>query len=324
MRIRSTALVLLCFVACGPPDLTSPACETVGEAPPGDVTSAAASCRAARARWDQLFDESAPGGRILLGVDTSAAVPHVEGGRWVLTLRTSEQIEELARTWSPDLPRAINPTSSYWRAIPHEVGHRMLAAAAYPDGFPRRADRYGTPLPDWFDEGVATWMEPPEQRRDRLAIAARHIDELPALETLLTMEHPTGREPARALFTETQTYYPCVGECPSRPRPDARMRVITRLWADGSTTVDTTFLEQGEESAEEAAAGLYYPASFTLVAYLRDTAGERAMRELRRRLVEDATDVNAVLGLSGLPDRMDELERAWRDWIREMSDRLES
>jgi hypothetical protein len=74
--------------------------------------------------------------------------------------------------------------------LPHEIAHLLLAARFFPESPAAPDGGYGTPFPDWLDEGVAIWAEPEENRRRRLeqarALPPARLD----LYSILSTPHP--------------------------------------------------------------------------------------------------------------------------------------
>jgi len=60
----------------------------------------------------------------------------------------------------------------------------------------------------------------------------------------------------------------------------------------------------------------FYPQSIAVLTFIYENGGEEAVRELTERLQADPRDDAALLGLPGLPDEMEELERGWEEWRR--------
>jgi hypothetical protein len=77
----------------------------------------------------------------------------------------------------------------------HELGHLWLIFWA--DGLDARpARRYGSSLPDWFDEGVACLLEGPKMHRAYAATLKRRVDggSAMSLEDLFACVHPDSKE----------------------------------------------------------------------------------------------------------------------------------
>lgn len=138
------------------------------------------SCRNARSAFAELLGDPVPPVRVVLweqqgyrmGVDGHTAVVF----------------------WPVDRTRAVLPEDA--AVLPHEIAHVLLAARF--DGAAGEAgaaeDGYGTPLPDWFEEGVAIWAEPRGQRAGRVAQARALPPERLELRSILRSSHPAAAD----------------------------------------------------------------------------------------------------------------------------------
>ncbi len=217
----------------------------------------------------------------------------------------------------------------------HEVGHMWLdpefEGIAHADTF---RTKYGTPAPDWFDEAWAVWAEavaPRQQRFDQF-----RSDATPSLATLVTMRHPvqaqndakqaSPRTTAGSTTYETVVIDPCSGNCdylPDSLRGKVMSRTITRA-PDGRVDTTTIWTDRATSAAAQAAAQQsveaehFYPLSYSLLRYIRETGGEAAVRELIARYRADTTPrVDALAGLPGLPAGIDALEQGWLAFLAE-------
>jgi len=201
MMMGSVALTLLLAVA-GPvvPASGAPIVAAVDElvatgscrvSGPGtaapDAPRARAACETARARFAELFGEPVPGVRVVLREQFGYRTG-VQGGWAVIYWPTDAAMRRVVRPVSA----AGTYADAQWREVlPHEIAHALLAARFYgDDDAPMPRGGYGTPLPDWLDEGVAIWAEPLKSREKRLAQAralpAARLD----LQTILSSPHP--------------------------------------------------------------------------------------------------------------------------------------
>ncbi|HEX7049193.1 MAG TPA: hypothetical protein VF188_03190 [Longimicrobiales bacterium] len=167
-------------------------CEVVGaDAAPADVARARAACETARARFAELFGAPVPGVRVILQ-DRAGYRTGTQGARAAVVWPTSEAMTARVEGGAA----AERHVAMQWREVlPHEIAHTLLAARFFPEetgegaGDPEGAV-YGTPLPDWLDEGVAIWAEPLESRRRRLAQARALPEARRDLRAILTSTHP--------------------------------------------------------------------------------------------------------------------------------------
>jgi hypothetical protein len=217
----------------------------------------------------------------------------------------------------------------------HEVGHRWLYAefdgVAHADTF---TAKYGTPAPDWFDEGWAVWAEGSAQRTQRME--RMPLDVAPSLAALVTMRHPIQAQrdleppstPAEAgKFSISSTVVaPCTGDCSYLPdsalgkyfvstvtrSPSGRMDT-TNVYLDSTQMAARTRISKGTFEAEH-----FYPLTYSLLRYIRETGGEAAVRALLDRYRADPTPrVEALAGLPGLPASTEALERGWHAFLKE-------
>ncbi len=180
-------------------DATAPCeIETTGVTPErasemeADVKRALAACDAARERFAGLFGDPVPEVRVVLW-DRPRYRAGVQRGRALLFWPSSHAMA--ART-----PHGVaeEHVAAQWREVlPHELAHVLLAARFFGDGQGAAPSGYGTPLPDWLDEAVAIWAEPPASRRARVERALALPDEWLDLPTILASPHPaTGKAAA--------------------------------------------------------------------------------------------------------------------------------
>lgn len=153
-----------------------------------DAFRAFEACAVARERFAELMGHPVPEVRVVVesrrGYRAGTAA-----GRAVILWPSSASMAARARA-SGGADQAAGHVAAQWREVlPHEIVHALLATRFYPDGdLPEEG--YGTPLPDWLEEGAAIWAEPARSRRSRLATAR----ELPRvqrdLRAILEGEHP--------------------------------------------------------------------------------------------------------------------------------------
>jgi hypothetical protein len=211
----------------------------------------------------------------------------------------------------PDLESFV--AQEWSETLPHEIAHVMLAADFFPEEAAGVPGRYGTPLPDWFDEAVAIWAEPDSVREARLAQARRHLQKIPALAELQGYVHPLRDDPASR--SRTVTLYPCPRAelCPARPRWQEAMRVTTWIDRVGQEHADTVYYP-GMPPEENPAAEHFYPLALAMLQYVWDRGGHTAVDALEQRLRAEPNAREPLLGLPGLPRDPETLEADWRRW----------
>lgn len=191
--MKLTTLTLCIFAAAAPSPLRGQACEVAGgSAGARELDRALLACHTARERFADLFEGPVPEVRVRIW-DEPGYRGGVQSGRAVVFWPSE-------RAMASHEARSAEFRADPWREVlPHEIAHVLLAARFYGrhvDGAGESA--YGTPFPDWLDEGVAIWAEPAESRRDRL----RGARKLPArrrdLRTIVLASHPASGD-ARVL-----------------------------------------------------------------------------------------------------------------------------
>jgi len=186
---RVTALVLAALAASGASEAAEPGCDVVGDVAATDRRRALEACGAAQERFAELFGAPVPEVVIYLE-DRSGYRTGVRGGRAILVWPTTRAM--VGRLSGPRDAVAAHVAEQWRDVLPHEIAHVLLAARFFRDG--ARSPGYGTPFPDWFDEGVAIWAESPAQREARLAQARALPEELRALSGILGSAHPAARD----------------------------------------------------------------------------------------------------------------------------------
>lgn len=235
-----------------------------------DADRARRTCEYARARFSELFGETAPAARVVLWPQVGYRVA-TQGRAAVAFWPTTQTLAE--RFGSGDVAKA-RVEDQWHNVLPHEITHALVAAHFFGSEREPRQGGYGSPFPDWLDEGAAIWAESEDNRRYRLEDFRNLPEEWKDLRAILAMPHPALGNAAAFAARD------------GGPIPRDRA-----LWA-------------------------FYPQSFAVVTFIFDAGGSEAFRELARRLVEDPTDLEALAGLPGLPDTMDEVAAAWDAWRR--------
>ena len=331
LRLRrwlARAGLVLAIGACGSsPAHTSPTCEVAGEAGAEDVARARAACEQARARYAELFGVAAP--RVLVQLsDKPSYLIFVRDGRWALRWPNTETLMAVGRQLgyrpspgSSDLSLDEWVSSQWEQVLPHEIGHTLLNSALKLENRPNPAGQYGTPLPDWFDEGVAVWMEPDRYRTQRLSQVMRNGEAAPELDVFLSKRHPYAVAQLngwRRTVTERRTTGRCTGVCSRR---DERTRRIT-LAVDtlGRLSADTAYVEA---SADAATAGReldsFYSPALAVLTYIHARGGAPTARRLLDRLRSSSPGAHTITGLPGLPGDASALQADWARWWRSVS-----
>jgi hypothetical protein len=188
--MMSYALLGLMLLASPEPDAAMDdscgAVDETGSAAVEIVQNARAACETARTRFRELFGDPVPDARIVFwdrpGYDVGLA-----GDVAVVFWPASGVMPE--HGGGPG-PAEVAARAQWQDMFPHEISHALLAARFYPTGGSGNHGGYGTPLPDWLDEGVAIWAESTEHRAARI----EHARALPAAERdlrgILAEKHP--------------------------------------------------------------------------------------------------------------------------------------
>lgn len=169
-------------------DADPPACSVSGSAAErGDDALAIAACARARHRFELLFGTPAPRSHVVL---------HDEPGYEVALVR------DVGVVFWPNSGALPRDAPAAWRnlqwaeVLPHELMHALTMAHFFADGDAVDPGGYGTPLPDWFEEGIAIWGEPESTRTARLAQARQLPPQRLRLQAILEGRHPVAANPA--------------------------------------------------------------------------------------------------------------------------------
>ena len=301
-----TLLFCSTIAACALPAASTEGCAVRGRAPQADVVRAEAACANVRRRFAATIGRP-PEGTIVLS-DEQGLVTWTEGGRWTLTWPTTSRLS----AGSAGLGSTpVDFVARQWEdVLPHEIGHIMLAAWLYLPGRPLAGD-YGTYLPDWVDEAVAIAMEPERTRAFRLSQTSAFPS--PDLASLLSLPHPGATSRGDAFSTSAVISRPCSGPC-DRARPDDTRVITSRVFRDGRTSVDTTWVA-GDHRLETDSVARFYTLAYALWAYIEHRGGRSSITTLLERLRAAPSDSRALAGLPGLPRTLPEIERDWRAWV---------
>lgn len=179
--------LLLAGTPITPADSSSKTCEVTADgASRRDVERARAACEIARGRFGELFGEPVPAVRILIE-DRDGYRTGLANGKAAVLWPSTRAMRARVGTGA----RADGHIALHWDEIlPHEISHVLLAARFFPDAHGSARAPYGSPLPDWIDEGVAIWAEPETSRETRIAQARALPPERRDLVSILTTPHP--------------------------------------------------------------------------------------------------------------------------------------
>ncbi|HEX8211067.1 MAG TPA: hypothetical protein VF584_12915 [Longimicrobium sp.] len=329
------AALLLVLGACGssPPP---PTCDVAGQAPAADLELARSACERARASYTDLFGVPAPPMRVYLS-ERPVVGAQFEQGWWALRWPTSATLETVGRKLDyPPTGAGQYDSLEGWLAdirdsvLPHEIGHLFLATVIGVTDLPpgsahHGATRdYGTPLPDWFDESVAMWMEPRANRDARLARVMGAAQSPPSIAAVLATPHPSGGVAAtrwRRTVTIRTNVGPCKGVC--NPADDRIPKITATVDSLGRASVDTAYLDPEDGSALDAGmADTFYAPALAVMTYLRDRGGAAATTQLLKRLRQDMASRAQLAGLPGIPSDSAALQADWEAWWKSTSERL--
>ena len=309
VRLALLALLPPALLACGLHRGEPRDCVVSGRGPNGDFDLARKACARVELRFAELFGTRAPTGGLLLSREPGIA-SEAGYGKWHLRWPVSARLREAAKS----LGKNDGSVMEEWETtLPHEIGHVMLAAFFYPNALPIAEGEYGTPLPDWFDEAVAVWMEPPAMRQERLTQARAMLHQA-ALAQILKARHPFADLADGAYQTRIVLNGPCRRQCGSRIRPSDTQRIVNRIFRDGRVEAETTYFA-GDSLARDEPEARFYAHSFAILQYIVDRGGRRAVRELSARLQQNRFDSSVLIGLPGLPGDSTSLECDWQLWL---------
>jgi hypothetical protein len=180
----STPLLLISALLALPAD---PPCTVGGaSAHAADEARALAACDIARQRFSELFGQTSPRAHVVLHDQPDYEVGLVQDVGVVFwpatpTLTQVSESRGSGRQWA--------------EVLPHELMHALTMAHFYAHRGAVDSAGYGTPLPDWFEEGVAIWGEPAESVAGRLAQARLLPAERLDLQSVLGSRHPAAANP---------------------------------------------------------------------------------------------------------------------------------
>jgi hypothetical protein len=173
-----------------------PACTVGGSSVhAADEARALAACESARQRFAELFGHAAPRAHVVLHDQPDYEVALVQDIGVVFWPATPSLTRVAESPESPESPESHRPAQQWTEVLPHELMHALTMAHFYAHGSAVDSAGYGTPLPDWFEEGIAIWGEPAESVAGRLAQARRLPAERMDLHALLSGRHPAAANP---------------------------------------------------------------------------------------------------------------------------------
>jgi hypothetical protein len=189
---KSLLMAVVALLQAAPLAREEPRCTAGGPAATSeDVTRALLACETARARYAELFGAS-PAAHIVLRDEAEYEIASAGSTGIVFWPGT-----RALGGGEADAGRRQAWLDVQWtEVLPHEVMHALTMAGFYGEGGADGHDGYGTPLPDWFEEGIAIWAEPESSRRGRLRQAQALPAERRQLLVILAGEHPVARNGA--------------------------------------------------------------------------------------------------------------------------------
>jgi hypothetical protein len=298
-------------VSADPPGAGSEAsgCSVEGAADSIQARRAGEACAAARGRFMQLIESPAP--------HLSISFDDVPKGDYSASDSSASLEFPRSILSQPEASGVSAPATQRLFLVQHEACHAMLLAEALRrSGSGMHAGTYGTPLPDWFDEGVAISCEPQVDRSARLARAKAQPDTRFDLARLWSMPHPATKRSSAIVETQTRIIGWCRGECPG---PPTGTMIRTTTFVDGTSVADT-IAPPADGSPIVLPETWYYPLSYSLLAYIRTIGGSAAVNALFDRLDGGWPGVHVLESLPGLPPDTASLRRAWLRWVRRVPD----
>jgi hypothetical protein len=196
--LAPTLALVLVIAGAGPAGGAAPtesACRIEGDAlTAADERLARSACEAARRRFVELVG-AAPAALIFVEERDGYRIGILDGQAVVLWPSSRIMRARVGAGAGTGAGADAYVASQWSDVLRHEVAHALTAAHFFPDG-EFESTGYGTPLPDWFEEGLAIWAEPAPSRETRLAAARALPAERLDLEAILTMRHPAAANPA--------------------------------------------------------------------------------------------------------------------------------
>jgi hypothetical protein len=199
------------------------------------------------------------------------------------------------------------------RTLPHEIGHLMMFSLADELKMASEPGEFGSPFPDWLDEGAAVWMEPGSDPSDLTTIRRERL-QTPSVGEIVGAKQPhvSGDDWIRSV-ARTITM-PCLNRAPcSRTRWNEWM-IVTRRIEDRAEVADTTYMEHYQERGQvlEDHFNFY---SNALLRFIHERGGSAAVVSLVESLAKGDSSVEAITTAPGLPPTGEQLEREWSAWF---------
>lgn len=203
------------------------------------------------------------------------------GSPVMLKIKRNDQETELTfnkpqpdKSNSPDALKALADKYAPVRRVEkstlaHEATHQLIASA------------FGAAkIPAWFDEGFASMMESPENRRQNRQYLLENLDRQIPFAELLTMEHP----------------------------------------ANSGTVVSSNGAKQGMPvkivSSGNIDGQIFYAESMTLLEFLAETEGSQFIGEVAEELARNGKLENALQRSRKSPKDLNQLETGWKEWLK--------
>lgn len=268
-----------------------------------DSAGVADACRAAAARYLELTARQAPEGTIVIGAFNGFKT---EGTRvpWKFEWPSTSRCHRIG----DKLGYAIDSASAFCAneirsVLPHELGH-VFDYAGLLEGTP--------PLPAWYDEAAAMWMEPDELQVHRLSQAHEWLRSAPDLASLMAVAHPRVMSEDVA-FSRTETVGPCRGVC-GAPRTWNTRSITWTILADGAAHADTLY-DSAVSSVHSDSVARFYVYSLAILYYVKSRGGIQALHLLADRVRVPSHDPDILRGIPGIPAAGREREADWRSWL---------
>lgn len=307
-----TLLAATCAASAAPacPELDEPPADTCMASPHGlaygrtrrDTEMGSRALEGAAGQFRMYFGTQPPPGMLVLSrtytsnAATALATAHslAYGLSWLPASASRDSGRDAGSMRRPGGPR--RDAELHEDVLRHELGHAMYAATFWP-GASSEVPVYGSPAPDWLDEGVAMLMEAPESQQQRgarfLATYRASPDSVPPLATFLAMPHP-----ALAL--------------------QQMMRRHGQTSRSGVTSME---LSPGDRTA--VALDIFYGQSLVFAAFLIEASGDvRILREISEASAAGVDFGNWLArrkAASALPSSLPQLQARWDEWLQRLS-----
>jgi hypothetical protein len=301
-------LVGVCAVtACGRSRTAARGCSVTGGADAAERAVATRACEYARSRFALLFGDPVPGAAVELRSQVAFSL-QVQPDHSVLVHWPDAGTQRRTITAIHDgIGGGANADAEN---LSHEISHVLLIARFYPDS--TNAQEYGSAFADWFDEAVAMWAEPDDERANRIE-RARNLDSAAVhLDAILREPHSAMDAAARSITTTVTGCKPAGDPdfCKNRGMLPGTRRSID---ARGKVTVDT--IKPGSpDEAKLAFDDAFYSRAIALLTFIYERGGRVATAELAARLKAGKTH-DVLLGLPGLPSSQSALDQQWTKWL---------